>query len=102
MSSTTSETSTRNRIHIFFVTAVTIAGGMFVFKLFSFLKTIKRDELVGFAFDPIFIYGLVAVGFLFLLGWSWMTGQLRGLEQAKYEMLERFDEQERQEGLRHD
>ncbi|MFT5477230.1 MAG: hypothetical protein ACI8Y8_002575, partial [Planctomycetota bacterium] len=34
-------------VHIFFVGAALCAGGMFVFKMFSFLKTIKRDELAG-------------------------------------------------------
>jgi len=84
-------------VHVFFGLACISAGGMFVFKLFSFLTTIKRDELAGFAFDPIVIYGLVAMGFLFLLGWAAMTGQFRDLEKAKYEMIERFDAQERAE-----
>lgn len=36
----------------FFAAAVTVGGCMFCFKLFSFLKTIKKDELAGFAYDP--------------------------------------------------
>lgn len=84
-------------IHAFFILAVTVAGCMFVFKLFSFLQTIKRDELAGFAFDPIVIYGIVAMGFLLLLAWAYLTGQFRDVERAKYEMLERFEEQERAE-----
>lgn len=93
-------------IHTFFVLAVTAAGCMFVYKLFSFLQTIKKDELAGFAFDPILVYGFVAMGFLCLLAWAWLTGQFRDIERPKYEMLERFEEQERAErlgaGARHD
>ncbi len=89
----------RTLITMFFVSAVTAAGCMFAFKLFSFLKTIKRDELAGFAFDPIMIYAFVAVGFMFLLAWAFLTGQFRNIEQPKHDMLERFDEQERAERL---
>jgi len=85
-------------IHRFFVLAVLIAGVMFCFKLFAFMQTVLRDDLAGFAFDPIFVYGFVAVGFLLLLAWAYMTGQFRNVEQAKYDMLARFEEQE-QEGL---
>ena len=87
----------KRAIHIFFILAVTTAGCMFTFKLFSFLKTIKKDELAGFAFDPILIYGFVAMGFLCLLAWAYLTGQFRDVERAKYDMLERFEEQERAE-----
>lgn len=84
-------------IHLGFVIIVLIAGIAFFFKLHEFMTTIKRDELAGFAFDPIMTYGFVAVGFLFLLAWAYLTGQFRDIEQPKYDMLERFDRQERQE-----
>lgn len=84
-------------LHAFFVLAVLAAGCMFTYKLFAFLSTIRRDELAGFAFDPIVIYGVVAIGFLFLLGWAYLTGQFRDIERPKYEMFERFEEQERRE-----
>jgi hypothetical protein len=84
-------------IHAVFILAITAAGCMFIFKLFSFLTTIKKDELAGFAFDPILIYGLVAMGFLCLLAWAYLTGQFRDIERPKYEMLEKFEEQERAE-----
>jgi hypothetical protein len=87
----------RKAIHVFFVLACTTAGCMFVYKLFSFLRTIKRDELAGFAFDPILTYALVAMGFLFLLAWAFLTGQFKDIERPKYEMMERFEEQERAE-----
>ncbi len=92
-------TRTLRNVHIFFVTAVTIAGCMFTFKLFSFLKTIKRDELAGFAFDPILVYAFVAMGFLCLMAWAYLSGQFRDLEAVKRDMLVRFDEQEAAEGM---
>jgi len=94
---TRTERGTVRGVHAFFVLAVVVTGCMFTYKLFSFLKTIERDELAGFAFDPIVVYGLVATGFLFLLAWAYLTGQFRDIERPKYEMLERFDEQERRE-----
>jgi len=95
----TSDRNSRRGILSFFVFAVTVAGCMFCYKLFAFLKTIRKDELAGFAFDPIVIYGLVAAGFLFMLGWAFLSGQFRNVEQPKYDMLERWQEQEREEAL---
>lgn len=97
MSSTTNKS--RLYVHLFFVSAVLAAGGMFIFKLFSFLKTIKKDELAGFAFDPIMIYAFVALGFMFLLAWAYLTGQFRDIERPKFEMLEKFDAQEQAEKI---
>lgn len=87
----------RQAVLIFFCCAVTVAGCMFIFKLFEFMKTIRRDELAGFAFDPIIIYGIVAAGFLFMLAWAFLSGQFRDVEAPKHEMLKRFDEQEANE-----
>jgi len=90
-------TSIRKVIHTFFVLACLTAGCMFCYKLFAFLTTIKRDELAGFAFDPIMIYAFVAMGFLCLLAWAFLSGQFRDIEGPKYEMFERFEAQERAE-----
>ena len=86
-------------VHVFFTLVCVIAGCMFFFKLHEFLRTIKKDELAGFAFDPILTYGFVAVGFFLLLVWAFLTGQFKNVEGTKYEMLERFEAQERDEGL---
>ncbi len=91
--------SSRRYVLAFFGLAVTAAGCMFTYKLFAFLQTIRRDELAGFAFDPIMIYAIVSIGFLFLLAWAAFSGQFRDVERPKYEMLERFEEQERAERL---
>jgi len=84
-------------VHMFFVVSVLTAGGLFCYKLFAFLSTIKRDELAGFAFDPIVQYGFVAMGFLCLLAWAYLTGQFRDIERPKHDMLSRFENQERQD-----
>ena len=81
-------------VHVFFVLFVMTAGGMFCYKLFAFLSTIRKDELAGFAFDPIITYGFVAFGFLLLLAWAYMTGQFKNIERPKHDMLERFEHQE--------
>jgi len=86
-------------IHGFFMIACTLGGGMFLYKLFKFFETIKKDELAGFANDPIMIYFWVTFGFLFLLTWAYLSGQFRDVEQPKYDMLRRFEEQERAEGI---
>ena len=86
-------------LHACFCVFIVLAGGLFINKLYAFLSTIRRDELAGFAFDPIVVYAFVAMGFLLLLIWAWMSGQLRDVERPKHEMLERFNEQERMEGL---
>ena len=100
MSSSSTGTASRARaIHVVFVLAISVAGCMFIYKLFAFLQTIKKDELAGFAFDPIVIYFIVALGFLFMLAWAFASGQFRDIERAKYEMMERFEEQERAERL---
>ena len=87
----------RRAIHVFFVLSCAAGGAMFIFKLHEFLRTIKRDELVGFAHDPLLVYAFVAIGFLCLLAWAFLTGQFRDIEGTKYEMLERIERQERAE-----
>ena len=97
MSASNSTPRFRTGIMIFFCTAVTLAGCMFIFKLSQFLATIRKDELAGFAFDPIIVYGVVAAGFLFMLAWAFLSGQFKDVESPKYEMLERFQADEANE-----
>jgi nitrogen fixation-related uncharacterized protein len=84
-------------VHVFFSIVCIVAGSMFVFKLHEFLRTIKKDELAGFAFDPILTYGFVAIGFFLLLVWAFLTGQFKDVERTKHEMLERVAQQELEE-----
>ena len=75
------------------------AGGVFVFKLTQFLRTIRRDELQGFAYDPILVYSLVAMGFLMLLAWAFLTGQFSRIEEPKHELLRLQDEIDAREAV---
>jgi len=84
-------------VHAFFCLFVLTAGGLFFYKLFAFLSTIRKDELAGFAFDPIITYGFVAMGFLCLLTWAYLSGQFRDIERPKHDMIDRFLDQERQD-----
>ncbi len=97
--STDPKTDRRNRrlVLTFFGTAIAVGGCLFIFKLVAFLSTVQRDEMAGFAFNPILIYGFVAAGFLLLLAWAFMTGQFHDIEGIKYEWMERYYEQERLE-----
>ena len=85
------------RIRIFFLCAVAAAGGMFTYKLFAFLSTIRHEDLAGFAFDPIIIYGFVAAGFLCMLAWAYVSGHFRDVESPKHDLFVRYREQVLQE-----
>jgi hypothetical protein len=97
MSTSEQDTRALRPIMIFFILAVATAGCMFTYKLFAFLSTIRRDELAGFAFDPIIVYGFVALGFFFLLAWAFLSGQFRQVEQVKIDMVENFFAEEERE-----
>ncbi len=84
-------------IHLLFILGCSLGGMVFVGKLFSFLRTLKSEEMSDFAADPIIIYGFVAMGFLFLLGWAFLSGQFSNIEQPKYDMLTKFAELEAEE-----
>lgn len=88
--------STHSRVRIFFLLAVTAAGGMFTYKLFAFWRTNTRGDMAGFQ-DPIVIYGFVAAGFLCLLAWAFLSGQFRDVESPKHDLFTRYAEQVRQE-----
>ena len=94
---TLSDRSKRRAVLTFFTAAVAVGGCLFVFKLVAFLTTVRRDEIMGFAYNPILIYGFVAAGFLLLLAWAFLSGQFRDIEGIKHEWMERYYEQERLE-----
>lgn len=84
-------------IHLLFLIGCCMGGIVFCGKLFAFLRTLKSEDMSDFAADPIIIYGFVAMGFLFLLGWAYLSGQFSSIEQPKHDMLERFAELENRE-----
>jgi len=91
-----------SRIRIFFLCAVAASGGMFTYKLYAFLSTIRRDDLAGFAYDPTIVYGFVAAGFLFMLAWAYVSGHFRDVESPKHDMFVRFREQVLEEAQNHE
>jgi len=84
-------------VHWFFFTFVFSAGTLFFYKVYTMLATVHQHELVGFAFDPLIVYACVAMGFFCMLVWAYLSGQFRDVEQPKYEMLERWERQEKQD-----
>jgi hypothetical protein len=71
------------------------AGTAFAFKVAEFVFTIGSEDLPGFADHPVAVYFFVAAGWLAILGWCFMTGKMRDLEQPKHDMLAREEEYER-------
>lgn len=89
----------RTALHVAVGLVSAAAGCVFIFKLTQFLRTIRRDELQGFAFDPILVYSTVALGFLMLLSWAFLTGQFSRIEEPKHEILRLQDEIDAREAI---
>jgi hypothetical protein len=79
------------------VVGVGLGGVAFVFKIMEFLRTLESPDAEGFVVVPITTYFVVATGYLFLLGWAWASGQMKRLEEPKYDMLARELDYERLE-----
>ncbi len=91
--------SARRFLWCFSVAMVLVAGSAFVMKLIEFYATATGggvDSLASFLI-PVLNYLLVAAGFFCLFLWAYCSGQFRDLEAAKYRMLERERELDRQE-----
>ena len=77
------------------VAGVVSAGIAFAYKIAEFLFTLTADEVQGFADVPVVVYFAVAAGWMALLAWSFFTGKLRDVEDAKNDFLEKEEEYER-------
>jgi hypothetical protein len=77
------------------VVGVVSAGIAFCYKIAEFLFTLTADEVQGFADVPVAVYFAVAAGWMALLVWSFLTGKLRDVEDAKSDFLRREEEYER-------
>lgn len=79
---------------------ILIPGGMgFGEKLYQFFHVLRSDSEGRFALVPIATYLLVSLGFIFVLIWGAMKGMLSDIEGPKFNMLEREDALNRQEGF---
>lgn len=83
------------RLCLIMIIAVVLGGAGFIYKLSQFAKEAVDNDLFSFAFVPILIYVLVAVGFACLFAWALMRGQFKDIEAPKYRMLEQEEEYER-------
>ncbi|MEE9614250.1 MAG: hypothetical protein V3W31_04760 [Thermodesulfobacteriota bacterium] len=70
------------------VLGVAFAGLTFAYKVYEIVNTIPRGEVVGFAVIQVITYLFVAVGFFFLFVWSFLKGDFKDVERAKYRVLE--------------
>ena len=78
------------------IVGIVFGGAAFAYKIIEFLFTLSAPEAQGFAEVPVTVYFFVAGGWLCLLGWCFATGQFKNLEQAKFDMLDKEEEYERQ------
>ena len=70
----------------------------FIDKFVQFVRVAGTDTDGSFALIPMANYVLVALGFLCLLMWAITNGMFRDIEAPKYNMLEREERLNRQEG----
>lgn len=79
-------------LFIMMVVGVVSAGIAFAYKIAEFLFTLTSEEVQGFADVPVVVYFAVAAGWMALLGWSFLTGKLRDVEDAKSDFLRKEEE----------
>lgn len=72
---------------LFFLLVLLIGGGGFVFRLWEFIRDIRKSGELSFAILPVAAYLITALGFTFLLLWSILIGQFKDVEEPKYRML---------------
>ncbi len=70
------------------VLGVIFASLTFSYKVIEFLNTVPMGEVAGFAVIQVITYLLVSVGFFFLFLWSFLKGDFKDMERAKYRVLE--------------
>lgn len=70
------------------ISGVTFASLTFVYKVIEVLNTVPKGEMAGFAVMQVVTYLLIAIGFFFLFLWSFLKGDFKDTEKAKYKVLE--------------
>lgn len=85
---------------VWVVAGVSFAGLTFVYKMVEIIRTVPQGDVAGFAVMQVITYLLVAIGFFCLFLWSFLKGDFREIERAKYRLLEREDELDRMERSR--
>jgi hypothetical protein len=82
------------------VGGVTFSALTFVYKVIEIIDTVPAGEVAGFAVMQVITYLLVALGFFCLFLWSFLKGDFREMERAKYRLLEREAALEREDAER--
>lgn len=85
---------------VWVVAGVSFAGLTFVYKMVEIIRTVPQGDVAGFAVMQVITYLLVAIGFFCLFLWSFLKGDFREIERAKYRLLDREDELDRMERSR--
>jgi hypothetical protein len=75
-----------------------VGGGLtFCLKLYEFIRTANSGEMPGFAFATVFSYFIATAGFFCLVGWAYLRGHYRDIEEPKYRLIAREAELDRLE-----
>jgi hypothetical protein len=85
----------RRCVLAFFLFSTAIAGVGFSFKIVEFADDLTAQNGLQFAGAHLLTYAIVAVGFLALLLFSFLSGHFRDIEEPKNDLLEkerRYDE----------
>ena len=91
---------TRVVVSILGAAVLGLAAFGFLSKFFEFVRALSGGEAEGFAIVPVVNYLIVGTGFLLLLIWSFLRGDMKDIEKPKYDMLKREEELEVLEGER--
>jgi hypothetical protein len=79
----------RRAILAVFLLAMGVAGVGFSVKLVEFAQDLTAESGLQFAGAHLLVYGLIALGFLMLLGLCFLRGHFKDLEEPKYDLLEK-------------
>ncbi|MDH4101393.1 MAG: hypothetical protein OEV28_12565 [Nitrospirota bacterium] len=75
-------------VGLWVIIGVAFAGLTFTWKVVEIVRTVPRGDVAGFAAIQVVTYVLVAIGFFCLFAWSFLKGDFKDLERAKYLVLE--------------
>jgi hypothetical protein len=82
--------SSRRRFLIAFFGVGSVAAGLgFCVKIYEFTDDLLAEEGIRFAGVHLLTYGLVALGFLTLLAFAFLSGHFADIEAPKYDLLRR-------------
>ena len=82
-------------VNAMMIVGIFVSAIAFAYKIAEFLFAINAEEAQGFADVPVTAYFFVAAGWIFILYWSFRSGQLRDAEKVKYDMLRQEEAYER-------